>query len=83
MTAEIIPLRDSGLSLQDIVGQLRALADRIEAGTYDEVRTCFVIIPVNDAYPRLMGYGDIDNKNDPIIQLELAKLWLLTHLTER
>lgn len=82
MSAEIIPIR-SGPSLNDIAGQLRALADQIEAGEYGEVETVFALMPRDGDYPTFWGWGDITGANDPVIQLELVKLWLLTNMTQR
>jgi hypothetical protein len=82
MTAEIVAIHD-GPSLMDIVGQLRAFADRIEAGEYGEVDSVIALVPRGSAYPRVLQWGDNTNLNDPIIQLELAKFWLLMHMVER
>jgi len=78
----VVPIAE-GPSLQDIAGQLRALADRIEGGEYGEVDTMFAVMPVLGGYPKLWGWGDIDGQFDPIIQLELMKQWLLNNITAR
>lgn len=82
MTAKIIPLREAP-PLSDIVGMLRRLADQIEAGEWGEVETLFAVMPRPGDYPRLFGWGDIDGQSDPVIQLELAKAWLLANMTAR
>lgn len=82
MSAEVVQLREGPL-LSDIVGQIRAFADRIEAGEYGEVETVFAILPRAREYPMVLGWGDITNTNDPVIQLELAKHWLLVNLVQR
>lgn len=82
MVAEVVQLHE-GPSLNDIVAQIRAFADRIEAGEYGEVDTVFAVMPRTGDYPKFWGWGDITNVNDPVIQLELAKHWLLVNLVER
>ncbi len=70
----VVQLRE-GPTLQDIPGQLRALAERIEAGEYGEVDSLIAIMPRDQSYPVLFGWGAIDGAFDPIIQLELARHW--------
>ena len=82
MSAELVQLHE-GPSLGDVVGQIRAFADRIEAGAYGEVSTVFAVMPVAGDYPKFWGWGDITGGNDPVIQLELVKLWLLLNMTAR
>ena len=82
MVAEVIRLRETP-SLRDVVAQIRAFADRIEAGEYGEVETVFALMPRAGDYPSFWGWGDITGTNDPVIQLEMAKLWLLMNLTKR
>lgn len=69
--------------LTDIPAQLRQLADAIEAGDHGEVTTLFAVKPNGGDYPTVYGWGDVERHNEPIIQFELAKLWLLTHMTAR
>jgi hypothetical protein len=80
---KIVPLRDGGASLNDIPGMLRQTADQIESGKYEGATACFVVFPVKDGWPIVLGFGDVDGRNDPAIQLELAKMWLLNNLTSR
>jgi hypothetical protein len=82
MPAEIVQLHDSP-SYADIPNMMRRVADQIESGEYGDVKTAFLLMPRRDDYPALFGWGDIDGKNDPIIQLDLAKTWLLTRITSR
>lgn len=72
-------------NLNDIPAQLRAMADRIENGdeSGQAVTTVFCVVPVKGAWPRVFGWGDVEGQNDPVVQFELAKLWLLTNLVER
>jgi hypothetical protein len=79
---KVVQLQE-GPSLQDIVGQMRMLADRIEAGEFGEVNTLFAVMPRDDDFPLLFGWGVLDGQNDPIIQLELTKHWLLSNLVVR
>ncbi len=79
--AELIEFPNGNLN--DIPGMLRKLADRIETGDLQDATTAFVIIPVEDDWPRLVGYGDIDGRNDPLIQCDLLRHWLITNLTTR
>lgn len=82
LTLTIVPLRE-GPPLTDVVAQIRAFADRIEAGEYGEVGTVFAVMPRQGDYPKFWGWGDVAGVSDPVVQLELAKLWLLTNLTSR
>jgi hypothetical protein len=72
----VVPLR-GGPSLQDIPAQLRALADRIEAGEYGDVDGLFAIMPREQSYPAILGWGVNDGAYDPIIQFDLARQWLV------
>ena len=80
MTAEVIKLIE-GPTLHDISGQLRGLADRIDAGEYGEVPTLIVVMPREGAYPKLLVWGSIDGLNEPIVQLEMAKLFAINTIT--
>lgn len=75
MSAEIVNLHD-GPSLADIPAQLRVLADRIENGEL-VADGAFVLVPRERDYPTVFGYGIITGAYDPIIQFELARLWLV------
>lgn len=70
-------------NLADIPAMLRRLADQIEAGDWDEVETAFLLMPREGKFPKLFGWGNIQGKNDPLIQFELAKHWLCENLVER
>lgn len=73
---KVVPLRE-GPSLGEIPAQLRALADRIEAGEYGAVDGLFAIMPRDGSYPVIMGWGVSDGALDPIIQFDLARQWLV------
>lgn len=69
--------------LTDIVAHLRNLADQIEKGTHGEVDAVFALIPSEDGWPKVFAWGDVSGVRDPVIQFELAKMWLLNNLVER
>lgn len=70
-------------ALSDIPAMLRKLARDIEAREVKNVEALYVLIPVPGGDPMLYGWCDIKGKNDPIIQCELAKLWLLRNIRSR
>ena len=80
MALNVVPFPQK-IPLSDVVAQVRAFADQLEAGEYGDAGTVFCVVPKVDGYPSILGWGDVTGANDPIIQLELAKLWLLTNLT--
>lgn len=73
---KVVQLHD-GPSLRDVPAQLRALADRIEAGDYGDVDGLFAVMPREQDYPVIMGWGVVDGAFDPIIQFEIARQWLV------
>jgi|GEM_PF-2953456 len=79
MALNVVPLRETP-PLTDIVAQIRAFADRVEAGECGEVGTVFAMVPREGDYPEFWAWGDMMGRNDPVVQLELAKLWLLNSL---
>ncbi len=81
MSLSVVPLRESP-SLQDLPALLRNLAAEIENGE-TVARTLFVVIPRDDDYPSLRGWGDVDGERRPIEQLSLALHWLVSRLTSR
>lgn len=66
-------------SLIDIPGQLRLLADYIEANP-DESTKCIVLTSDSESgsFPAIYAYGHIENTADIVYNLEKAKLNLLT-----
>lgn len=82
MALTVVPIRE-GPPLSDVVAQIRAWEDRIEAGEYGEVDAVFALMPRQGDYPTFWGWGDITGTSDPVVQLELAKLWLLMNITRR
>lgn len=73
---KVVPIHE-GPSLQEIPAQLRALADRIEAGEYGEVDGLFAVMPRERDYPTILGWGLNSGAFEPIIQLDLARQWLV------
>ena len=80
---KVVPLREDCVSLTDIPAMLRKLADEIESGDVADVTGAFCLIPRSRDYLLLYGWGDVEGRNEPIIQLDLAKTFLLTHLVAR
>lgn len=77
-------IRDGAPLLSDVPGMLRALANDIEAGTHGAVESAIVIVPVRDDYPHAFHFGEVNGgTNEAVLQLELAKLWLLNNLVVR
>lgn len=70
-------------SLLDIPAQLRKLAGQIERGESGEVATLFLIMPVADDFPVLVGWGEETRPADFVFQMELARHWLSQNLVER
>lgn len=61
-----------GVNLMDVPAQLRAMADAIVDGQYEDVDTAYIVIP-RDGLPHVIGIGRIDDSaNHPITQLSLA-----------
>jgi len=81
MTAEVVQLPVANLA--DIPSMLRNLADQIDAGEWGKVGTVFMVMPQHNDFPRLFGWGDITGLNEPIVQIELLKHWLITNLVSR
>ncbi len=78
-----VHLHNEAPSLKDVPNRLRFLADNIEAGRHGEITRVFVVIPRRLDYPTVLGYGDIEGSNDPIVQLALAQHLLVTSLVVR
>jgi hypothetical protein len=71
---KVVPLHE-GPALGEIPAQLRALADRIEAGEYGDVDGLYAIMPREQAYPITFGWGINHGAFDALIQFELARQW--------
>jgi len=67
----VIELRKAPL-VNDIPGQLRQMADAIEAGEHGDVTTALFLLPVAGDWPEVFGWGDVDGENHPIIQFQFA-----------
>lgn len=76
----VVPLRESP-SLSDIPGQMRQLADSIEAGELEpEAVLCIV---ATGGWPIIYGWGENLGDYGNIGLLELAKTWFTNNRTER
>jgi hypothetical protein len=62
--------------LNDIPTKLRELADDLEKGVHGPVDQLLVVMPTDEDYPDVFGYGAIDGATI-IMELELAKLTML------
>jgi hypothetical protein len=71
---KVVPLHE-GPGLNEIPAQLRALADRIEAGEYGEVDSLLAVMPREQAYPITFGWRINHGAFDPLIQFDLARQW--------
>jgi len=71
---KVVPIHE-GPALDEIPAQLRALADRIEAGEYGDVSSLLAVLPRERTYPVTFGWGDIRGCNEPVVQFELARQW--------
>jgi hypothetical protein len=70
-------------NLGNVADKLRDLANGIEAGKFDKVEAAFVVLPRDCDYPLIFGFGNVENSNHPIIQLELAKAWFINNVVKR
>jgi len=82
MTAEIVPLRE-GPPLTDIVGLLRQTADQIEAGEYGAIDSALLILPQDEDFPLVFGWGDQDGERHPLVVLALANHWFCRNTVSR
>ena len=69
--------------LNDLPALLRNKADEIERGEYPDLTTIYLVLPVDDDFPRLFGWGDVDGRNQPIVQVALLQHWLLQNEVSR
>jgi hypothetical protein len=76
MSAEIVPIHE-GPSLNDIVAQIRAFADRIENGEYGDVEAVIAVMPRERSYPTVFAWGAAHGAFNSIIQLDLAHQWMV------
>lgn len=62
--------------LTDIPARLRLLADKLEHGDYP-AQAVYVLLADGERVPRLFGFGNVEGRNDAIIQLARASHWLV------
>jgi hypothetical protein len=79
--ADVVQLRDMP-KVSDIPGQLRAMADRIEAGE-QEAESVLFIIPQTGDYPAIFGWGESMGDQANILTCELAKAWFIREYLPR
>lgn len=82
MTLTVVPIRESTTLVNDIPGQLRQLADRIDAGEV-EAKTVICVIPIDDDWPRIFGWGEDLGDFWRIGLLQTAVTWFATRITGR
>ena len=75
MTLEVVQLYENPTLLNDIPGQLRNLADRIESGDLD-ADSVLCIVPVEGDWPILFGWGEELGDYGRIGVLQLVINWL-------
>lgn len=75
-TLTVVPIRDDTTRVNDIPGQLRALADRIESGEL-EAESMLAIIPVEGDWPILFGWGEDLGEYGRIGVLDVMRAWLV------
>lgn len=80
---KVVPIWDNPVSLTDIPGMLRRLADQIESGEVECQGSAFCLLPKESDWPAVYGWGDVLGKNEPIVQFELARTWLVNNLVTR
>ena len=82
MTAPKVRRLRSGPLINDVPGQLRHMADEIEAGRFSAAAVVLVVPRTND-WPEIFGWGVHMGDLENIATMELAKLWFANNLTER
>ena len=78
---EVVQLR-SAPTLNDIPGQLRQLADEIERGEV-KATSALCILPQDDNWPTIFGWGEHMGDYANIGVLELAKAFFVNNTTTR
>lgn len=81
---KIVKIDENKISLADIAGQLRQLADNIESGEVKARSVFAVIAPLDQGeWPEMYGWGEPLNDLERIGLLELAKTWFVSSKTRR
>lgn len=81
-TLTVVPIREDTTLVNDIPGQLRALADRIDAGEI-EAESAICVIPVSGDWPIIYGWGEDMGDLGRIGLLQLAVTFFATRITAR
>ncbi|KKC39510.1 hypothetical protein WH87_04765 [Devosia epidermidihirudinis] len=79
MADNVTPLF-SGPAVADIPGQLRQMAEMIERGEVLATSALF-IVPQNNDWPMVFGWGDHLGDLGNIAVCELTKSWFVNNLT--
>ena len=80
----VVPIREKPVvSLADVPGRLRLLADQIESGEYEDIAGTIILMPRHDDFPIIAGYGNIEGEYSPITQLALASHWFIANRVSR
>lgn len=78
----VVPIREDTTLVNDIPGQLRALADRIDAGEV-EAESAICVIPMEGDWPTIYGWGEDMGDFGRIGLLQTAVTWFATRITSR
>lgn len=70
-------------NLGDVPAMLRKLADDIETSITEPCSSAIVLLPREQDYPVIFGFGDVEGNNQPLVQLALAHSWFIYNLTSR
>ena len=71
------------VKLDDIPGQLRQMADDIDAGRFDPASLLVVAPPEASKWPKIYGWGEALSDLELIAIFELAKGYFVANQTER
>lgn len=82
----VTKLRGDAPLLTDIPGQLRQMADMIDAGTFRGNKALFVMVDESvehPDWPMIYGWGDAFGDHEIIGLLEVAKAFFVINSTKR
>lgn len=79
---KVVDIRPNAPPLSDIAGQLRQMADMIEAGEVQLSSALFIVPRVQD-WPVIYGWGAHLGDYGNIAVCEMAKAWFVRNLTAR
>jgi hypothetical protein len=79
--SNVTPLRQGPL-VTDIPGMLRQMAEWIESGEI-EASSALFIVPVDNDWPKVFGWGEHLGNHGNIAVCEMAKVWFVNNLVAR